>query len=232
MGNMGFITIPTEQTTAFTDVILAVLALLTAVYISKKTTHRSSFRTRIWVGAFLFLALSAGVGAIAHGFEMHDGLNKSVWHVINFGLGMTVALFLVATSVDLTTIKIAKRFLPGMLGIAFIFFLVTVFIPGSFLVFIIYESIAMLIALGTYTGLSMRRRLNGASMIAIAILLTMIAAGVQASEAVHFTIIWEFDHNGLFHLIQMTALPLFAVGISKGMLKDIEPEDRRSPLPG
>jgi hypothetical protein len=217
MGHMGFITIPTEQTTAFTDVILAILALITAIYISKRGTVRSSFRTKVWSGAFLFLALSAATGAIAHGFEMPDKLNGNVWHVINFGLGMTVALFLVATAADLTNTRIAKRFLPGMLGIAVVFFLVTVFIPGSFLVFIIFESIAMLAALGTYTGLSMRRKLKGAPCIAVAILITMIAAGVQASEAVHFTIIWEFDHNGLFHIIQMAALPLFAIGISKGM---------------
>jgi hypothetical protein len=212
---MGIISIPTEQTTAFTDVILALLALLTALYISRKGISRSPYRTRIWTGAFLFLALSAGVGAVAHGFEMSDGLNDNVWHVINFGLGMTVALFLVATANDLTNERLSRRFLPAMVAVAIIFFLVTVFIPGSFLVFIIYESIAMLIALGTYVGLSMKKKLDGAPMIALAILLTMIAAGIQASEAIHVTLIWEFDHNGIFHIVQMMALPLFALGISK-----------------
>jgi len=213
---MGIITIPTEQTTAFTDIILALLAMLTAVYISRKGMEKNQFRTRIWAGAFLFLALSAGVGAIAHGFEMSDGLNRSVWHVINLGLGMTVALFLVATALDLTNEKLAKRFLTGMIILAFIFFLVTVFVPGSFLVFIIYESIAMLVALGTYMGLAVKKKLPGAAMIAIAIFLTMVAAGIQASEAVNVTVIWEFDHNGIFHIVQMMALPLFAIGISKG----------------
>lgn len=219
---MGLISIPTEQTTAFTDVILSVLALLTAVYISKKGLRNTPFRTRIWVGAFLFLALSAAVGAVAHGFEMSDGLNGKVWHLINFGLGMTVALFLVATATDLTSERLSRRFLPAMVVVAVIFFLVTVFIPGSFLVFIIYESIAMLIALGTYAGLSMKKKLEGAHCIAIAILLTMIAAGIQASEAVNITVIWEFDHNGIFHIVQMMALPLFAYGISRG--SEIEKE--------
>lgn len=216
MGTMGIITIPTEQTTAFTDVILAFLALITAVYISRKGIANKPYRTRIWTGAFLFLSLSAGVGAIAHGFEMSDKLNVNVWHVINFGLGMIVALFLVATVSDLTHEKLSRRFLPGMLVIAFIFFLVTVFVPGSFLVFIIYESIAMLAALGTYIGLSIKKRIPGAPMIALAIFLTMIAAGIQASEAINITIIWEFDHNGIFHIVQMMALPFFAFGISKG----------------
>ncbi len=215
---MGIISIPTEQTTAFTDLILAVLGTLTAVYIAKKGMGKNPFRTRIWSGAFFFLALSAGVGAIAHGFDMSDKLNGNVWHVINFGLGMTVALFLVATATDLTHHKLAVRILPALILVAIIFFLVTVFIPGSFLVFIIYESIAMLAALGTYIGLAMRKKLDGAAMIAAAIFLTMVAAGIQASEAINVTIIWEFDHNGIFHIVQMIALPLFAYGISKGSI--------------
>jgi hypothetical protein len=189
--------------------------LVTAVYIARKGVRSNFFRTRVWTGAFLFLSLSAAVGAIAHGFEMSDDLNSKVWHLINFGLGMTVALFLVGTARDLTTKRIAKRFLPGMIFIALIFFLVTVFVPGSFLVFIIFESIAMLAALGTYAGLAMKKRLKGASLIALAILITMIAAGIQASEAVYVDLIWEFDHNGIFHIVQMVALPLFAAGISR-----------------
>ena len=64
---MGFIDIPAEQTTAFTDLILSALAVLTAVYIARKGGRQESFRKLIWFWAFMFLSIAAVVGAIAHG---------------------------------------------------------------------------------------------------------------------------------------------------------------------
>jgi hypothetical protein len=103
--------------------------------------------------------------------------------------------------------------IPIMTAVTLIFFLVTVFIPGSFLVFIVYEGIAMIVSLGSYGGLHFRKKLPGSGWIAAGILITMAAAGIQASEAVSFTLIWEFDHNGLFHIVQMIALPFLAFGV-------------------
>ncbi|MGA1792342.1 MAG: DUF6962 family protein [Thermoplasmatota archaeon] len=213
---MGFIDIPTEQTTAFTDLILSALAVLTAVYIARKGGRQESFRKLIWFWAFMFLSIAAIVGAIAHGFEMSDSLRDGVWNIINFSLGMTIALFLVGTVRDLKGDAFSLKFLYVMIAISLVFFIVTVLVPGIFLVFIIYESIAMVCALGTYAYLFFKKRFPGSGLIALAILITMIAAAIQATETITFTLIWEFDFNGLFHMVQMIALPFFAVGISKG----------------
>jgi len=213
---MGFIDIPAEQTTAFTDLILSVLAVVTATYIARKGGILDTFRKNIWFYAFLFLSLAAVVGSIAHGFDMSDRLRDGIWNIINFSLGMTIALFLVGTIRDLKGDAFSLKFLYVMITVSIVFFVVTVLIPGIFLVFIIYESIAMVCALGTYCYLYFKQRYPGSGLIAIAILITMVAAAIQATEAIKFTLIWEFDFNGLFHMVQMIALPFFAIGISKG----------------
>jgi len=33
---------------------------------------------------------------------------------------------------------------------------------------------------------------------------------------VHVTFVWEFDHNGIFHLVQALGVILFCVGLSRG----------------
>jgi hypothetical protein len=41
---------------------------------------------------------------------------------------------------------------------------------------------------------------------------------VQLIKSIHFTIIWEFDYNGAFHLIQMLAGIFLGLGIT-GLMK-------------
>ncbi|MGA1848204.1 MAG: DUF6962 family protein [Thermoplasmatota archaeon] len=223
---MGFIDIPTEQTTAFTDLVLSILAVGFAFYLARSEVKVGSrFRTRIWTMILLFLGLSAGLGAVAHGFEMSDSLNRSVWHPLNLGLGMTIAFFVIAVIHDISGKRRAKKLIPVMVTVSLLFFLVTVFIPGSFLVFIIYEALAMLGALISYFLLTIRKKLPGSGLITMGILLTIIAAGVQASESVEFTLIWEFDHNGLFHIIQMMALPFLVFGATRSKEKGEQREE-------
>ncbi|MGA1872890.1 MAG: DUF6962 family protein [Thermoplasmatota archaeon] len=222
---MGFIDIPAEQTTAFTDLLLSAFAVLTAAYIARRGGGMNTFRKVIWFWAFEFLAVAAIVGAIAHGFEMPGSLNDGIWNIINFSLGMTIALFLIGTVRDLKGDRFSLMFLYVMIGISLGFFIVTVLVPGIFLIFIIYESIAMLFAFGAYCYLYLKRRFPGSGFIAVAILITMIAAAIQATESIGMTVIWEFDHNGIFHIVQMLALPLFAVGLSRSNNEEGKTED-------
>jgi len=49
---MQFIDIPTEQTTAVTDILLAVFAFYVAYSIFQSGKNIDIIKTRIWVGAF------------------------------------------------------------------------------------------------------------------------------------------------------------------------------------
>ena len=214
-GNVRFIDSPTEQTTAITDVILAALALAAAIYI-RLFGQQQPWKANLWAWAFSLLALAAFLGAIAHGLQMADATRKRVWHPLFLSLGLLMALFTVGVIYDIWGLTIARRVLPIMLIVGIVFFGVTLRWPDTFLVFILYQAIVMLFALGGYLWLAVGGHLAGAWLMVAGILVTIIAGGVQASNAVSITLIWQFDHNGTYHLIQMVGVVLLVAGLRAG----------------
>lgn len=214
---MDFIDIPTEQTTAITDIILGIGALVLAIYIFKLGTKTDGTKGRIWAGAFLLLSVASIIGAFAHGLQMSERVNTILWHLLNLALGLTIALFAAGVVYDLKHYSLPKWVLPAFLGMGVVFFLITLLIPGTFLIFILYEAVALLFALTTYIILSTKGAVKGAFLMASGILVTIIAAALQATGSIHFTLIWEFDHNGVFHVVQLIALVFFLVGLQKDL---------------
>jgi hypothetical protein len=91
-------------------------------------------------------------------------------------------------------------------------------IPDTFLISIVYQITAMLFALVAYGWLAINHQLSGAGLMAAGILVTILAAGVQAGQSVSFTFIWKFDHNGAYHLIQMVGVILLTAGLRSSFL--------------
>ena len=60
--------------------------------------------------------------------------------------------------------------------------------------------------------------MNGALLIATGVLVSIIAAGIQASNNVSVTIVFEFDHNGIFHIVQILGIILLVAGIKFSLL--------------
>lgn len=214
---MQIIGIPTEQTTAATDLILALLSLATAFFLSRRGGGLRNFRVRIWTVVFCSLAVVGFGGAVAHGLVMSETLNGILWHLINLSLAAMITLFLTAFIHDLFSEAAARKWMLRLAILALLFLLVTLLFPDSFLVFVLFESAAMLVALVGYSTACLKRSLPGSGLIATAILLTLAAGAVQATGNIRLQCIWLFDHNGAFHLIQMLALPFFAAGIFRGL---------------
>lgn len=211
---MEFIDIATERTTAATDAMLALLSIFLLALIQKRGKAQS-WKSTLWSAVFGLFSLAAILGTIVHGFKMSESLQNFLWHPLYLSLGLMVSLFVVAAIYDMWGKVSAKKALPLMVIAGVVFFGVTIILPGSFLVFILYEFLATLFSLVVYTYLTIKGKIPGSNWMALAVLLTIIAAVVQATGTVRFTLIWEFDHNGAFHLIQMPALYLFVKGLTK-----------------
>ena len=209
---MQFVTSPTEQTTAVTDLILAFLAL-TCVFQLRPLQPQLRWKATLWACAFGLLSLASVLGAIAHGVQMLPATNWLLWQPIQLSLGLMVALFVVAAIYDYWGKRRARQALPWLLGVGGAFFVLTQISPTTILMFVIYESVALVGALLVYTRLALMLRLPGASWIVGGILLSIVAAGVQATRVVTFTWIWQFNHNGAFHLIQLAGLLCFIIGL-------------------
>lgn len=114
---------------------------------------------------------------------------------------------------DLNGEPAARVMLPIMLILGAVFFVVTIYFPESFLPFVLYEGIAMLCALGIYVLLYYRGELPGAGWMALGVFVTILAAVVQAVGKKGKSMVWYFDNNGVFHLVQMVGLALMFRGL-------------------
>jgi len=156
------------------------------------------------------------LGAVAHTFQMLDATRAMLWKPLYLFLGILVAFFAIGALGDWTGPALARRLLPWGIGLGAAFFAVTQIMSGLFIVFIVYEAAALLTALILYTILAITGRVRGAAVMAVAILLNLAAAGVQASP-LSLQLVVPFDHNGLFHLVQMVGTAALGLGVRRGL---------------
>jgi hypothetical protein len=206
----------TELTTAATD---AAIALVAAGCVLALNRHRARDprRVQIWTWVFGLLVLASVLGALAHGLDLSATVRAWLWQPLYLTLGLIVAMFVVAALYDFRGEQAARRALLPMLALAFGFFAITQVGSVTFRAFLAYEALAMLAALGIYLQLARTGRLAGSGLIAAGILLNLVAAAIQASGAITLTLFVPFDHNGVFHLVQMVALVVLTIGLLRGM---------------
>jgi hypothetical protein len=210
---MEIITSTTEQTTAATDFILFILAIWAVITIRSAGKNVEKTKANIWIWVFILLAIAALFGAVAHGFQMDEKTNYLLWQPLNLALGLGVSLFAVAAIYDMLNGSLPRLAAPGLISLGIIFYFITVFFPGSFLIFIVYEAVVMIFAIVAYTNIAIKGQIQGAWWMVAGILITIIAAAVQASNTLLIRIIWEFDHNGIFHIIQMAGIVVLVKGL-------------------
>jgi hypothetical protein len=139
-----------------------------------------------------------------------------LWQPLYLCLGLVVALFAVAAVYDGIGPEPAQRLLIPALVVGAAFYLVTLVFPGTFLVFVLYEAVAMLFALAVYARLAVRNGAPWAWLMVVGIALNIVAAAIQATGRVRFTLLVPFDHNGVFHIVQMAAILVLVTGVARG----------------
>jgi hypothetical protein len=206
----------TELTTAATDLLIALVSLgCLAVLRRNRSAHGQ--RVAIWSWVFGLLAFASLLGALAHGLALSPAVQSWLWRPLYLSLGLIVAMFVVGAVFDLRGARAARAWLVPMLVLALGFFTVTQVGPDNFMIFVVYEALAMVGALGVYLLLARQRRLAGAWTVAAGILLNIVAAAIQATGTISVTLIFPLDHNGVFHLVQLVALIVLTRGLARGM---------------
>ncbi len=212
ISSLRFIDNPTERTTAGTDLLLAIQTASWAILIYN-AGDSAPWKATLWATAFSLMALAALLGTVAHGFALAETNRRRLWRGLSLALGLTLACFLVGFINDMWGQTVAMLALPVALLLGLGFFGITLVIPSTFLVFIIYEAIILLFALMGYGWLMVMGQLAGSGWMTLGILLTLLAAAVQTQKKLIVTLIWPFDHNGLFHLIQLIANLFILLGL-------------------
>jgi Family of unknown function (DUF6962) len=228
---MEFVTVPTELTTAATDACLALLALISASYLFH-FRRLNPWKILLWCWILFLLALGSILGVFVHGFRLAPTTFNLLWFLLYLSLALAVALFVSIATYDGWGLSASRRLLPFVLLAGCVFTIIAQLIINNFLFFILYEGVAMLFALGVYLRLAIWRQAPGASLITCGILLTILAAIAQTIHSIVFTVIWQFNYNGLFHLIQMAGIVFLVVGVRRSVLSQrIQDDGKASPLP-
>ncbi len=83
---------PTELTTAATDAILALLALICIRWLGARRSADPG-KVTLWILVLALLAVASVLGAVAHGFDLSSDTLYLLWQPLFLSLGLVVALF-------------------------------------------------------------------------------------------------------------------------------------------
>lgn len=193
-----------EPMTALTDLILAGFAIFFAIEIGHRYDITLMNTTWNWTRVFWFLALGSFLGAISHGLGPHfsQDVRDWIWKTTTLSIGLVSVFFLLAGfyhAFPFTTVR-WLRWLPVFAFLAYGFLIirdprfinvVKFYAPGLVLVL-------LLMVYSAWSGST-----PGAGRIAIGILISFAAAGIQVSG-------WDlhknFNHNDLYHVVQLVGM--------------------------
>lgn len=205
----------TELTTAATDAALGLLCFAVLVRLAVIRVN-TTWKKALWCWVFGLLGMASLLGAVVHGLKLSDSVLAVLWQPLYLSLGLSVALVLIGGIYDWRGEVAARTLLPWAVATGASFFALTQLLGGAFVIFVMYEATLMVATLAMYVIVSTTGRLAGAGMIIVGIGLSIVAAAVQAS-AFSVRLIVPFDHNGLFHLVQLTAITALANGLRRGL---------------
>jgi hypothetical protein len=161
---------------------------------------------------FALTALASLLGAAAHGLALSDRTRALVWQPLYLSLGLTIALFVVGGVSDWRGESAARALLPWALVVGVGFYALTNVISGAFIIFVAYEAAAMFIVLAMYAVLWWSRGAPGSPLIVAGVAISIAAAALQATT-LSARVVVTFDHNGLFHLLQIVGTVALAAGV-------------------
>ncbi len=201
-----------EQVTAVTNIPLGFIATVAAACLWN-WRRTQPLKAMLWAGMFASLIIASDLAAYVHGFELEPETSKLLWHAIKAALALTVACFAAGAVFDRWGADATRRVAPGLLVASAGFYAYATVVSSSFLPFILYESLAMLFCLSTYVTLTVQRRLPGAGWMVAGVGITLLAAALQTMPTLVFRLGVTFDHNGIFHLVQLPGLICLLVGL-------------------
>jgi hypothetical protein len=204
----------TEPTTMITDYLLAGIAIFLAWQIFRKNQSKSA---RLWAWGLIMTAVAAIAGGTSHGFSLYlsETAKSVIWKTTVYAIGITSLLMLSGTI--LASLQgVWQRFLLGMIFIKFLFYAYWMISHNEFK-YVIYDyAPAMLLIIVLQTSARFKYKAASAPWLISGIVVSFIAAGIQLSG---FTIHEHFNHNDLYHVIQMVALYIIYRGVV--LLRDV-----------
>lgn len=199
-----------EPMTLLTDYLLAALVLAFAARLAATGRRQGQKAVLLWGAAFAASGLAALAGGTVHGFVLYLGepAAAALWKVTVYLVGLAGLLLLSACAVAILT-GAARRGLILLAALKFAGYVLWMASHDDFR-YVIYDYAPALLAvllLQIYAAL--RRRDPAAPWVVGGILVSFLGAGIQAAGLAPHP---HFNHNDLYHVMQMGAFYLLYRG--------------------
>ncbi|MCH7955846.1 MAG: hypothetical protein IIC40_08900 [Candidatus Marinimicrobia bacterium] len=193
-----------------TDYLLGVWTLYLAFKLIREGIGISQRSILLWGLSFFATGIAAIIGGTSHGFALYFGTvtREVIWTATLYSIGFT-SLFLLSAVIIATIKNPLRNWLIAFTVVKFILFAVWIFSHPEFK-YVIYDYVPAMIAvliLQVYVKYSRGDR--SATWIISGILVSFGAAAVQQSG---YMLHEHFNHNDLYHVIQMGAVFLLYKG--------------------
>jgi hypothetical protein len=193
----------TEPMTLITDWVLTALCAVFGMRLERAGRARGDRSMRLLAGSFFATAIGAFSGGAAHGFRPHlsDAVNAVTWKVTVLAIGATTLLF-VASAAYAALRPGPRDAVLGLAALQALVYSVWMIFHDEFVWVILDYVPAMFLVLGLQLLLH-RRGEPSAAWIAAGILTSFVGAAIQAGGLAPHP---YFNHNDLYHVVQMAAM--------------------------
>ncbi len=193
-----------EPATTITDYILSAITFFFAILLIREGNFREQCSIFFWGAAFFTIATAALAGGTFHGFhELPSLIRGALWKVTVFAIGLSCLLMLSGT-VFASGLS-SQKWIFGLILLNFLVFAIWMIFRSEYK-YVVFNS---LIAMFGVLALLLYYQPPGTKWILLGVLVSFGAAGIQRSGlALHK----HFNHNDLYHVIQMGAMYLFYKG--------------------
>ena len=190
-----------EPMTLATDYLLAVVTGVAGVLILRVTEGQNA--RRCWGVAFLALALGAALGGTYHGFAI-----EALWKPTVLLVGLASCGMLAGSAFATTRGRLRQALLALAVAKLAVFWLWT-WCDDRFIWVVIDTAAAFAVVALLHL---LRAREPGSRWILAGVALSLVAGAVQASG---FDLQRHFNHNDLYHVIQIAAMLAYYRGVRR-----------------
>jgi predicted membrane channel-forming protein YqfA (hemolysin III family) len=196
--------------TVATNAVLAMLAFGFAVSLAKQSAAERSAAEGCLAAGLLATGLAAIIGAIAHGTDPASGASRRArfWRDALYATGFIGAAS-VASVAFFAARGSTRTVILAFAAIKLLVFLYRVTRQPEFRIAAADYGVALAILLVGAASETIRRRAPGMTWLMAGVVVSLVAGIVQARR---FALHRHFNHNDLYHVIQMAALYAFYRG--------------------
>jgi hypothetical protein len=200
----------TEVATMLTDFAIAAICVGLSIATLIFADGQGDLAQEIWAASFGFTALAAFIGGVVHGFALHltAAVKQRLWKATQYVMGLT-GLAILASAVMAFA---GGRAQPWLLGVAATKF-------GGYALFVrrrdeysvvVADYGASMVALAVLAAIGWLRTGSAAApWLFVGVVVSAVAAFIQVRKVAPHP---RFNHNDLYHVVQIVALYLFYRG--------------------